>query len=188
MLTLLIFENTSNRHSPGKDWLRWLEIRVQTQPTLVEGHKIRFEIHSRNWRHSAPGQDCSPCPMEAVVMYMDGPWLYEVSLSLSLSLTHTHTQTHPYAYINIHSISYIIFHRGLVQETGYSSLCFTAGPHCLSILKVILCTSEPHILSSSKKAEDHWEELPHGFHSLPFMFLFPSLQRSKYPFSPKIKT
>ena len=102
-------------------------------------------------------------------------------------VSHTHTQTHPYAYIHIHSISYIIFHRGLVQETGYSSLCFTAGPHCLSILKVILCTSEPHILSSSKKAEDHWEELPHGFHSLPFMFLFPSLQRSKYPFSPKIK-
>ena len=36
--------------------------------------------------------------------------------------------------IYIHSLSYIIFQHGLSQETGYSSLCYTIGPHCLSIL------------------------------------------------------
>ena len=45
--------------------------------------------------------------------------------------------SHPYIYI--HSLSYIIFHLGFSQETGYSSLCYTAGPHCLSILNVIVC-------------------------------------------------
>lgn len=42
-------------------------------------------------------------------------------------------------YIYIYSLSYIIFHHGLSQETVYSSLCYTAGPHCLSILNVIVC-------------------------------------------------
>ena len=34
------------------------------------------------------------------------------------------------------SLSYILFHHGLSQETGYSSLCYRVGPHCLSILNV----------------------------------------------------
>ena len=39
----------------------------------------------------------------------------------------------------IQSLSYIIFHHGLFQETIYSSLCYRVGPHCLSILSVIVC-------------------------------------------------
>ena len=42
------------------------------------------------------------------------------------------------SYIHIHSLSYIIFHHGLSQETEYSSLCYTIGPHSLSILNVSL--------------------------------------------------
>ena len=38
------------------------------------------------------------------------------------------------SYIYIHSLSYIIFHHGLSQELGYSSLCYTVGLHCISIL------------------------------------------------------
>ena len=34
---------------------------------------------------------------------------------------------------------YILFHYGLSQEIGYSSLCYTVGPYCLSILNVIVC-------------------------------------------------
>ena len=41
------------------------------------------------------------------------------------------------SYIYIHSFSCIIFHHGLSQETGYSSLCWTVGLHCLPILKVL---------------------------------------------------
>ena len=41
------------------------------------------------------------------------------------------------SYIYIHSLSYIIFYHGLSQESGYSVLCYTMGPYCLSILIVL---------------------------------------------------
>ena len=50
---------------------------------------------------------------------------------------HTHT----------HSLSSIIFHHGLSQETGYSSLCYIVGSHCLSILNIIVCISNSQSLS-----------------------------------------
>ena len=44
------------------------------------------------------------------------------------------------SYIYKHSFYHIlfIFHHVLSQETGYRSLCCTAGPHCLSILNGIV--------------------------------------------------
>ena len=45
------------------------------------------------------------------------------------------TQSYKYT----HSFSHTIFYHVLSQEIGYSSLCCTAGPHCLSILNVIVC-------------------------------------------------
>ena len=48
-----------------------------------------------------------------------------------------------YIYIYAHSLSYIIFHHGLSQETGYSSLCYIVGPHCISILNVTVCIYLP---------------------------------------------
>ena len=44
-----------------------------------------------------------------------------------------------YMYTHTHFFPYIIFHHGLAQEIGYSSLCYTAGTHWLSILNVIVC-------------------------------------------------
>ena len=64
--------------------------------------------------------------------------------------------SHIYIYIHIYSLSYIISSNGLFQETGYSSLCYTAGPHCLSTLKVIVCF--------------YWCQTPSPSHSLPFPF------------------
>ena len=43
------------------------------------------------------------------------------------------------SYICIHYFSHTIFHRLLSQETGYNSLCYIVGTHCLSILNVIVC-------------------------------------------------
>ena len=34
---------------------------------------------------------------------------------------------------------HILFHFGLSQDIEYSSLCYTVGPCCLSILYVIVC-------------------------------------------------
>ena len=70
-----------------------------------------------------PDQDSNPCPLH---------WQAD-----SQPLCH---QGSP-----IHSFLNILFHYGLPQETGYSSLCFTVGPCCLSILHVIVCIYQPQI-------------------------------------------
>ena len=41
------------------------------------------------------------------------------------------------------SFSHIIFHLVLSHIIGYSSLCYRAGPHCLSILNGIVCIYQP---------------------------------------------
>ena len=46
-----------------------------------------------------------------------------------------------------HSFLNILFHYGLSQEIGYSSLCSTVGPWCLSILNVIVCVYQSQIPS-----------------------------------------
>ena len=45
------------------------------------------------------------------------------------------------SHICIHSFSHIIFHHVLSKVMGYSSLFYTAGLHCLSILNVIVWSS-----------------------------------------------
>ena len=42
-------------------------------------------------------------------------------------------------YIYTHFLSYITFHHGLSREIRYNFLCYAVGPHCLSILNVIVC-------------------------------------------------
>ena len=61
------------------------------------------------------------------------------------SVIHTHT----HIYIYIHILFYILFHYGLSQETGYSSLCYAAGPCCLSIPYIIVCIYQPQTPSPS---------------------------------------
>ena len=45
---------------------------------------------------------------------------------------HTHTHTHIHTYILFH----ILFHYGLSHDIKYSSLCYTVGTCCLSILHI----------------------------------------------------
>ena len=40
---------------------------------------------------------------------------------------------------HIYIFFHILFHYSLSQNIKYSSLCYTAGPCCLSILYVIVC-------------------------------------------------
>ena len=53
------------------------------------------------------------------------------------------TQSLVYVYyiyiIYVYSFSHLMFHHVLSLVIGYSSLCYTAGPHCLSVLNVIVC-------------------------------------------------
>ena len=58
-----------------------------------------------------------------------------------------------YIYVYIHTYTNIIlnvlFHYGLSQDIKYSSLCYTIGPCCFSILCVIffLCQSQTQFIS-----------------------------------------
>ena len=52
-------------------------------------------------------------------------------------------------HIYIHSFFNILFHYGLSQEIGYSLLCCTIGPCCLTILNVIVCIYQPQTPSPS---------------------------------------
>ena len=46
-------------------------------------------------------------------------------------------------YTYTHSFFYIISHYGLSQDIEYSSLWYTIGPCCLSILNVVVCIYQP---------------------------------------------
>ena len=43
------------------------------------------------------------------------------------------------SYTHLYILFYILFHYGLSREIGCSSLCYSVGPCCLSILNVIVC-------------------------------------------------
>ena len=43
---------------------------------------------------------------------------------------------HIYIYVYIYILFHILFHYGLSQDIEYSSLCYTIGPCCLSILYI----------------------------------------------------
>ena len=55
------------------------------------------------------------------------------------SVQHSDPDMYLYIYRYIFSFCHIIFHQGLSQEIGYSSLFCTVAPHCLSTLNVIVC-------------------------------------------------
>ena len=76
---------------------------------------------------------------------------------LDPKVTQSHTQ------IYIHSFSLIIFHRVPPQVIGYTSLCYTAEPHCLSILNIIVCIYSPQTPSPSTSSP-----LPLGNHKSVF--------------------
>ena len=46
---------------------------------------------------------------------------------------------HKHIHTYIYSFSFIFFHHVLSQKTGYISLCYTVGSHCLFVLNVIVC-------------------------------------------------
>ena len=52
-----------------------------------------------------------------------------------------------YMYIHIHF--QILFHYGLSQDIEYSSLCYTVGPCCLSLLYKVVCICQMSFSISS---------------------------------------
>ena len=52
-------------------------------------------------------------------------------------------------YTYIYILFHILFHYGLSQDIEYSSLCYTVGPCCSSILYIIVCIWESQTPSPS---------------------------------------
>ena len=62
--------------------------------------------------------------------------------------THTHTQTHT------HIIFQILFPYRLLQNTEYSSQCYTVGPCWLPILYIVVCICYTQPLNLSLSPND----------------------------------
>ena len=61
------------------------------------------------------------------------------------------TQPYIYTYFFLILSSIMVY-----SETGYSSLCYTEGPHCLSILNEIVCIYQPQTPSPSHFSPSPW--------------------------------
>ena len=70
-----------------------------------------------------------------------------------------YTYINIYTHMYIYSFSHIIFCHVPLQVTRYSSLCHTAGYHCLSIPGAIVCIYQPQTPNTS-----HSFLLPLGNH------------------------
>ena len=68
-----------------------------------------------------------------------------------MSVNFSYTSSDPVLYLSIctHSFFHTTFHHVVSQEIGYSSLCYTAGPHCLPILNDTLHLLTPNSPSIS---------------------------------------
>ena len=56
-----------------------------------------------------------------------------------LGVYQTDSNKHIYKDIYIYILFQILFHYRLLQDTEYSSLCYTGGPCCLPILYIVVC-------------------------------------------------
>ena len=83
--------------------------------------------------NSTPSLGTSICRKWGPKKQKKEKWIYSVVTIFAVQ------PSDPVIHIYTHSFSHIIFHHGLPQETRYSSLCSTVGPHCLSIVNVIVC-------------------------------------------------
>ena len=55
---------------------------------------------------------------------------------------HAHTM-YMYVYVYTHTLFQIILHYRLLKYIEYSSLCYTAGPCCISFLYKLICICQP---------------------------------------------
>ena len=69
-------------------------------------------------------------------------------------------------YIYIYIFFQILFHYRFLQDTEYSSLCYTVGPCCLSILWIVVCVCESQAPSLSPTT--HTSTIPVGNHKFVF--------------------
>ena len=82
--------------------------------------------------------------------------------------THSYIQLFTHTHILFLSSSIMFYH-----VNGYSSLCYTAGPHCLSLLNVIVCMYYPKLLvhstpsASSLASSSSMSETSLDFRALP---------------------
>ena len=60
-----------------------------------------------------------------------------------------------YTYTYIFILFHILFHYDLLQDIEYSSLCYTVGHCCLSVLYILVCICLPQTPNLSLPAPTH---------------------------------
>ena len=101
------------------------------QSLISNGRSSRFSINfSWNWY---PGGSY----WTMINLYWVSNWIFFIKVQLISAVQ----RGDPVMRIHIHSFSHPIFHHVLSQENGYSSLCCMVGSHCLSILNVIVSST-----------------------------------------------
>ena len=118
-------------------------LHVNYELIFKKGRVVTAESHTTiHWPRRAQTQ-ASCFPGQRVRLMMDSFFFsfllvfmeYSCSSMLCQFLLYSKVNQ-PYTYIYLF---HILFHCGLSQDTEYSSLCYTVGPCCLSILYIIVC-------------------------------------------------
>ena len=102
--------------------------------------------------------------MRAAKIFHDYLWVMTLIflILLKYSWFTTFLQFLLYSKVNqppIHSYTFSIFLQVLTQEIGYSSLCFTSGPHHPSILNVTVCIYQPQTSHQFSLHPPRWQTL-----------------------------
>ena len=106
-----------------------------------------FTLPSTMYRNSTYSK-CSPTRYFSYffkIYFTDIQLIYNVMLVSAVqqsdSVIHLHTCVYIYIYIYTHTFSYSFPLWFIIQYFEYSSMCYTVGPCCLSILYIIVCIS-----------------------------------------------
>ena len=106
---------------------------VKNPPANVGSTRV-VVVGSVPWSERSPGVgNGNPLQYSCLENSMDREAWWATVCGVAKSQTRLSTYTHT------HILFHIISHYGLSQNIAYSSLCYTVGSSCLSILYIIVC-------------------------------------------------
>ena len=117
---------------PGDSWQGWEETRHQEFPAFAENTTCWRKVTDLKCKEFHP----SPSSViDDTFFFIFFNWSV-VDLQCCVNFCCTANRL---SYTRIYILFYMLFHCGLSQDIEYSSLCYTVGPCCLSILYILVC-------------------------------------------------